>query len=126
MTMERPLRGKRILLLEDDYYLATDEKASLERAGADVVGPYGRGCDQGDLDAAWPVDAAVLDINLGTGPEFGLAQLLSERRVPFVFVTGYDKAVIPEAMSHVPRLEKPIRERDLIAMLADLAAERAS
>lgn len=33
MTTEAPLEGKRILVLEDDFYLATDEKGLLERAG---------------------------------------------------------------------------------------------
>ncbi|PAX07983.1 hypothetical protein [Sphingomonas lenta] len=122
MTDERPLAGKRILVLEDDFYLASDEKELLERAGASVAGPFGRSCDERDLLDAGPVDAAVVDVNLGTGPDFGLARLLTDRGVPFVFVTGYDEAVIPDELSHAPRLEKPIRERELVAALTGLVA----
>ena len=120
MTVEQPLQGKRILIVEDDYYLATDEKALLEGAGASVVGPVSRRFKESDLADAGPLDGAVVDINLGKGPTFELARVLSERGVPFVFVTGYDEAVIPENFSAVPRLEKPIRGRELVAAFTQL------
>ncbi|RXZ35600.1 hypothetical protein EO081_00740 [Sphingomonas desiccabilis] len=113
---------KRILILEDDFYLADDEKALLEKAGATVVGPFGRSCREEDLFASGELDAAVVDINLGAGPSFDLARALADRRVPFVFVTGYDEAVIPGDLSHAVRLEKPLRERQLVATMARLVA----
>ncbi len=102
MTAERVLEGKRILVLEDDFYLASDEKALLERAGASVAGPFGSACTEADLIEAGPVDAAVVDINLGTGPSFGFARLLAGRGIPFVFVTGYDQAVVPDEFARPP------------------------
>ena len=120
MTGERPLEGKRILVIEDDYYLASDEKALLEQAGATVVGPFGASCRERDLAEAGALDGALVDINLGEGPSFDFARLLAERGVPFVFVTGYDLAIIPAELSNAPRIEKPIRERDLIAAVAKL------
>ena len=120
MTVDQPLQGKRILVVEDDYYLATDEKALLEGAGATVVGPFGSACEERDIVAAGPLDGAVLDINLGGGPSFDLAGLLADRGVPFVFVTGYDKAVIPQHLAAVPRLEKPFRDREFVAAFAQL------
>jgi len=125
MTVERPLDGKRILVLEDDFYLATDEKALLEGAGADVIGPFGSSCTERDILEAGPIDGAVVDINLGEGPSFDLAQALESRGIPFVFVTGYDAAVISEELSHVPRLEKPIRDRELVTMVSSLVNGRA-
>jgi DNA-binding response OmpR family regulator len=112
-----PLDGKRILVIEDDFYLASDEKALLERAGATVVGPFraSRGGQDIDMES---LDAAVVDINLGDGPKFDFAHLLKARNVPFLFVTGYDKAVIPEELSATPRIEKPVREPDLLSALA--------
>jgi DNA-binding response OmpR family regulator len=119
----RPLEGKRILVLEDDYYLATDEKAFLQKAGATVVGPLGSGYNRSDLPQVGGVDAALVDINLGTGPSFDAARVLSDRAIPFLFVTGYDAGIVPEELSHVQRIEKPIRERHVIAALAALLAE---
>ena len=122
MTADLPLQGKRILILEDDFYLASDEKAQLERAGAEVIGPLGSSCGERDILEAGPLDGAVVDINLGKGPSFAFARLLTSREIPFVFVTGYDAAVVPDDLSHAPRLEKPIRERDLVAELEGLFA----
>lgn len=119
MTTDRPLTGKRILVLEDDYYLASDEKAMLERAGATIVGPFGTGYRASDLPLA-QIDGAVVDINLGLGPSFDVALALADGNVPFLFATGYDAGVIPQSLSHVQRIEKPFRERDLIAMVAGL------
>src|SRR3712207_7479657 len=40
------LRGMRVLVLEDDYYLAMELQGALERAGAKVVGPFGDEADR--------------------------------------------------------------------------------
>lgn len=125
MTGRRPLEEKRILVLEDDFYLASDENTLLEGAGAQVVGPFGSAFSERDLAEAGPIDAAVVDINLGRGPDFGYAGLIAGLGVPFLFVTGYDAAVVPAELSHVPRLEKPIRERELVAAVAALLNERS-
>ncbi|MBB5696139.1 response regulator [Muricoccus pecuniae] len=33
------LRGRRILVVEDEYFIAEEVREALERAGAEVVGP---------------------------------------------------------------------------------------
>jgi CheY-like chemotaxis protein len=95
MTASATLAGCSVLVVEDDYYLATDAQIALAKAGATVVGPSAR-TDEGLslLDQRRP-DCAVLDINLGSGPCFVLARELRTRSVPFVFVTGYDASIIP-------------------------------
>lgn len=126
MSDSQPLAGKRILVLEDDYYIATDEKALLARAGATVVRPFGRGCTGRDIAQAGEIDGAVVDINLGLGPTFEFARLLADQGTLYVFVTGYNEAAIPDELRAVPRLEKPIRERELITVLAGLLGDRTS
>jgi hypothetical protein len=37
----KPLLGARILVVEDEYYLAADLSGALSDAGAEVVGPIG-------------------------------------------------------------------------------------
>ena len=123
MTTGQPLQGKRLLVVEDDFYLATDEKALLENAGAKVVGPFGSGCAERDIVEAGQLDGAIVDINLGKGPSFDLARLLARRGVPFVFVTGYDAVMVPDELAHAPRLEKPVREHELIRTMTKLTNE---
>ena len=120
MISSPDLNGLSVLRVEDDYYLASDEKAALEKAGARVIGPFADADEAAGLSAGQEIDCAVVDVNLGEGPSFGLARALHQRGVPFVFVTGYDQAVIPADLAEAERLEKPIRDRDLVA-----AVERA-
>jgi len=107
--VDRPLEGLRVLVIEDDYYIATDEQQALQGAGAVVIGPCAQASDA--------VDCAVVDINLGRGPSFEAAATLRRRGIPFLFTTGYDAGAIPREFADVPRLEKPIREADLVAAI---------
>jgi DNA-binding response OmpR family regulator len=115
MTPSATLHGLRVLVVEDDFYLATDEQAALEAAGATVLGPTARAEEALRLADSARVDCAVVDINLGTGPGFSVAAALRERSIPFVFTTGYDAAAIPEEFRDVERLEKPVEDADLVA-----------
>ncbi|HEY0326678.1 MAG TPA: hypothetical protein VGC46_11995 [Allosphingosinicella sp.] len=118
MTAALPLAGICVLVVEDDFYLASDAKAALECAGARVIGPCRDDAAAAGLAVAERIDCAVIDVNLGDGPNFGLARSLQQRGVKLVFVTGYDRALIPPELEPAPRLEKPIRDRDLVAAVA--------
>lgn len=118
MNAVAPLAGISVLVVEDDFYLASDEKAALESAGARVIGPCRDADEAAGLAVAERIDCAVVDVNLGDGPNFSFARALQQRGVPFVFVTGYDQALIPPELEPAQRLEKPIRDRDLVAAVA--------
>jgi ActR/RegA family two-component response regulator len=61
------------------------------------------------LESADHLDGAVLDIRLHGEVVYPLADALTARAVPYVFVTGYvATAVIPVRSRDVPRYEKPI------------------
>lgn len=102
------LRGRRVLVVEDEYMLAEDLRCELEGAGAAVLGPVPSVADALALLARGPPpDAAILDVNLGGEMVFPVAEALRERGVPFVFATGYDAWSLPPAYAQVPRCEKP-------------------
>ena len=61
-------------------------------------------------------DAAILDINLSDGMAYPVAEILSQRGVPFAFVTGYEADTVDERFSKVPILQKPI-ERQMLQRL---------
>jgi CheY-like chemotaxis protein len=115
----RPLDGRRLLLVEDDYFIASDMTQALETVGVHVVGPAASVADALELieSASDPLDGAVLDVNLGEERVYPVADALAARSVPFVFVTGYDAATIPETYSKAPRCEKPVDRELLTRML---------
>jgi DNA-binding response OmpR family regulator len=114
------LAGCSVLIVEDDYYLATDTQLALARAGATVVGPSARTEESITLIDKYNPDCAVVDINLGSGPSFDLAEVLRARSVPFLFLTGYDAGVIPPKFADVERLEKPVNVARLVSSVTGL------
>jgi CheY-like chemotaxis protein len=114
------LASRRVLVVEDEYFLADDLAQVLETLGAQVVGPVPTLEKALALLAGERVDAAVLDINLKGQAVYPVADVLREQGVPFVFATGYDQRSIPDTYKDVPRWEKPFRPKDLAtALLAD-------
>ena len=117
--MATALRGCRILVVEDNFLLAETLRDFLEDCGCETVGPAPRVsvalplCDDG-------LDGAMLDINLGQETCFEVADLLTERGIPFMFLSGYDDAaLIPERFSAIPKLGKPYNRDEIMR-----AAER--
>jgi CheY-like chemotaxis protein len=114
--------GRRILVVEDDVLIAMLIEDLLREHGAMVVGPVD------DLDEALRLaalgghDAAVLDVNLGGRPSAPLAARLRAAGTPFLFVTGYGRAGLPDGFADAPVLGKPFRDGDLLGLLGDLLA----
>lgn len=116
----KALSGMRVLIVEDDYYLATDAEAALASAGAAVLGPCGDEESGVALAQQEEIDCAILDVNLRPGPSFELAKIMRSRSIPFLFVTGYDREAIPSEFADVQRLQKPYDSRDLLAAVGRL------
>jgi FixJ family two-component response regulator len=104
-----------VLVLEDDYYLADDTAKALEEAGATVHGPFSDAADAIAFADREKPGCAVVDVNLGRGPNFAPARALLARGVSIIFVTGYDGEVIPEDLRTVPCLQKPVSEARLLS-----------
>jgi DNA-binding LytR/AlgR family response regulator len=111
-------RGRRILVVEDNFLIAETLRDLLIENGCEVVGPVGRLKAALALAADEVFDGAFLDINLAGEQCFPLADVLQERQVPFVFLTGYgDAAIVPDALRDVPLLAKPLHAMDVAATL---------
>lgn len=120
MTDKRLLKGRSVLVVDDDFYLAEDSRDALVEAGATVLGPYGREDEAiGSLEESLP-ECAVLDLNLGAGPRFEVARAVKAKGVPMVLMTGYDKNIIPPDLADTPCLQKPVSRAMLVAAVADL------
>ena len=107
---------RRVLLVEDEALVAMMIQECLTEYGHSVVGPIGRAADALAAAKQGEFDAAILDINLSDGMAYPVAEILSQRGVPFAFVTGYEADTVDERFSKVPVLQKPI-ERQMLQRL---------
>ena len=115
------LAGRRILVMEDEYFLADDIRRVLASTGATVIGPFNEVADATSLlDRDTPVDAAILDINLRSEMVFPVARALRERGIPFVFTTGYDRRSIDPEFHDVTLWEKPLDSAALLRSLGGM------
>lgn len=118
--------GSRILVVEDDYLIAAMLKEILSAAGWRVVGPVGRLAEAVETAAHQDCDAAVLDVNLAGEAIYPVAETLSRRKVPFLFLTGYGSGGSAQPFGERPRLGKPFRAHQLIDALTHLLAAPAA
>ena len=111
--------GKAVLVVEDEYLVASMITDAFEDAGADIAGPVS------DLRMALDllnnerirVDAATLDVKLGGEDVFPLAERLAEEGIPFVFLTGYECHFLPERFQGSPCLSKPFEPEEVVEAL---------
>jgi CheY-like chemotaxis protein len=117
------LKGRRILVVEDQSLIAMEMQDCLENAGAVVVGPVGR-IQQGLSSVEKePLDAALLDIDLNGERCWPIADALVSRSIPFAFTTGFaTNIVMPDRFVKHPVITKPCSERDILATLEELLA----
>jgi len=114
------LAGCRVLVLEDEYFLASDLAEDLKAHGATVVGPFAELSEANDQVANGGFDVAVLDIDLRGEKAFSLADELVRRRIPFVFATGYGPETLPIRFRGVRQLGKPVKLSELIEEIGNL------
>jgi DNA-binding NtrC family response regulator len=120
-----PLGGARVLVVEDDYIIATEIEPVLTEAGVEVVGPC-RTVSEASPLADRRLSAAVLDVRLQSGTVVAVAPKLTELGVPFVFYTGQLRT--DEVFAEWPLhdvLQKSAPAATLVAAIAGLHARRS-
>jgi DNA-binding response OmpR family regulator len=115
-------RPARILIVEDNEFLAVDLEMTLSSRGyAPTVAAT--------VDAALlqvgrgEIDAAVLDVSLlGGEPVYRVADALTTAKIPFVFLTGRTKHHLPPRLRAARLLSKPYKLAELLAVLEEAGA----
>ncbi len=107
------ISGNRVMIVEDEALVAIVVSESLSVLGCSVIGPFSRCADAMAAVDAGDVDAAILDVNLDGEMVYPLADILTERGLPFIFVTGYGAESIDRRFAHIPVMQKPV-ERNML------------
>lgn len=112
------LAGRRVLVVEDEPFIAMTLEDMLTDFGCVVAGSVSQVSDALAVIERGEMDAAVLDVNLGNQKIDPVADELARRGFPFVFTTGYGRNGVP--VSHNTRgvVQKPFRAEELAKTLA--------
>jgi two-component sensor histidine kinase/DNA-binding response OmpR family regulator len=120
------LTGGSVMLVEDEAIVALAVNDSLTDLGISVLGPFSRVSDACRALQDHQVDAAILDVNLDGEMVYSFAEMLTARRIPFVFATGYGAESIESRFEHIPVLQKPIEKDMLTRLFLRPCSEQAS
>jgi len=115
----------RILVVEDEFFIAQEIVDALDASGFEVLGPCPTVPKALDcLENLEVCDAAVLDASLRGASSLPVAEALAERGIPFAVVTGFSLNQLPPDMAAAPVLAKPLESEQLIALLKQLLPGR--
>ena len=107
------VNGNRIMIVEDEALVAMVVSDAVTELGYQVVGPFSRPPDAIAAVQDGDIGAAILDINLAGTLVYPVAEELTSRGIPFVFVTGYGIESVDKRFSDIPVLQKPIERETL-------------
>jgi DNA-binding NtrC family response regulator len=119
------LRGRRILIAEDEAMIALDLESVLQDLGCEVIGPVANVEDLVQQFEAHRPDGALLDINLRGKQVFAVLPRLIQQGLPVIIMSGYDDiALIPQDFRALPRLSKPFNQTALRELCVTVFAKR--
>jgi PAS domain S-box-containing protein len=116
----RSLKGKRVIIVEDEPLLSMELESLLTAHGCEIAGTAGTLEKAKALVERTDCDVALLDLTLGGQPVIEVAAKLTQRNVPFAFVSGYGREVLPEGFKDAILLTKPVNLGNLIAAIQQL------
>jgi DNA-binding NtrC family response regulator len=118
------LKDRRILVVEDDWFIADAMASLLASEGADVFGPAATLMEGAALAHYWPIEIALMDLNLHGERADDLVVELADNDVMVVVVTAYEikQAVADSAFAS---LQKPVTSTTLLDTLYRAAAVEA-
>jgi CheY-like chemotaxis protein len=111
-----------ILVVEDEYLIRMLLEDMLDELGYSVAATVGSVSEATHEAKAGVFKAAILDVNVNGEEIFPAADVLAQRGLPFVFVTGYGESSLPERFRGRPTLQKPFQAQRLKATLDSLLA----
>lgn len=120
MSRSALLKGLKLLVVEDEALVAMMIHDVICDAGAEVVGPAANVETAMFVLGTERFDGAILDVNLGGERVDPVADALSARHIPFLFLTGYGKSGIGERFPSAIVITKPFDDGNLLETVGRL------
>lgn len=117
--------GSRVFVVEDETLVLFNLEDILSELGCEIVAQAMRLDQAVELArTSGPIDAAILDVNIGGTTVFPAAEILAERGVPLLFATGYGRDGLPSEWQGHGVIVKPYSPQDVERALTPLLAHR--
>lgn len=97
----------KVLVVDDEPLIAMMIADWIAEQGLETVGPAHSVSQALDLIKTQAVDAAILDVSLGEGDCYAIADALAERGIPFAFATGHGADAVAKRFSAIVAVTKP-------------------
>lgn len=120
--MNTNTKSLRILVVEDEPLIGMEIECTVEQLGHEVIGPVADLTDALFLAADCTIDCAMLDINIRGGKSYPVVELLLQRDVPVLLLSGYGVQTLPESLQEQTRLSKPFTSDQLEEEIDKLCA----
>ena len=120
MATNENSKARRVLIVEDEPLLALSLEDMLTELGYVVIGIATRIENALTLAERSEFELAILDINLAGSNSFPVADILRERRKPFIFTSGYGAQGLVDRYHGILLLTKPYSLKELEQILSKL------
>lgn len=124
MTGPSRLPARSVLIVEDEWAVATLIASGVRKLGCRVIGPAASVVHAIALLYGEAPDAALLDVTLGTESSDLIADALSECGIPFAFVTATPKDRLPARFAGREVLPKPVSAWALDQLVRELVGSQ--
>lgn len=127
MTDKNDKDTARVLVVEDDALVALFTTDILSDAGYEIVDPAYQLETAVALAKTAAMDAAVLDVNLAGAAVWPAVQILQDRDIPFILLSGFGEALdTPEFRRNASILAKPISGKELEVAVDVIISRKSS
>jgi DNA-binding response OmpR family regulator len=109
-----------IMILEDEVLVSIVIEDLVRDMGASDVLVFADASKALEAIETAKVDLAILDVHLGNGTSFAVADVLAARGVPFMFSGALGAVEVEERHRHRPMLGKPFADEELRAHVLGL------
>jgi len=106
--------ARRVLIVEDEAMIAMLLELVMQNADCTVVGPVATVRGALRLIERQSLDVAIVDFRLGDDDSCDIMDVLDERGVPFLIMTGQEMADLPPRLRHLNIMNKPFQPEALV------------
>jgi two-component SAPR family response regulator len=115
--MSALLDGKRVLVVEDEFFVALELELMIRDLGGAVAGPVAHLGAARAVMLQDKINCAILDVKLDGNTSLPLADELMASGVPVILIRGYGSNQLPSRFANTPKLGKPVSVNELARAL---------